>query len=181
MKRENLLFSLLFLSLVAISAYMAKNNNDINEKLEENSIMILNLEQVTVTDIPVGAGAEVYVPAYSSISSFTGETQMNLAIDLSVRNTDPANSIIISYIDFYNTEGRVSKKFLEKPIKIAPMATVNFHIARNDTSGGIGANFYLRWNAETDVNEPFIEAIMLGAAGTQGYSWSSQGLVVKRF
>lgn len=49
----------------------------------------------------------------------------------------------------------------------------------NHASGSMGANFYLEWVADTTVNEPIVEAIMLGAYGTQGYSWNSQGIVAK--
>ena len=58
------------------------------------------------------------------------------------------------------------------------MATKHFYVAQADTIGGIGANFYLEWVADTTVNEPIVEAIMLGSNGSQGYSWSSKGLVV---
>ena len=56
---------------------------------------------------------------------------------------------------------------------------MDFHITQSDTIGGSGANFYLEWVADTTVTEPVVEAIMLGSSGTQGYSWTSEGLVVK--
>ncbi len=125
------------------------------------------------------SGEEIYVPAYSSIKSIEEKGELKLSINLSVRNTDPAHSIVLSYVDFYNSKGDIAKKFIDKPVKINPMATLDYHITQSDPIGGSGANFYLKWVADTSVNEPVVEAIMLGSSGTQGYSWTSPGLVVK--
>ena len=61
---------------------------------------------------------------------------------------------------------------------IKPMATTDFYLSKSDSFGGSGANFYIKWLADTLVNEPVVEAIMLGTA-PHGYSIVSPGRVVK--
>ena len=63
-------------------------------------------------DIKVVSGQEIYVPAYFNIKSFDGKGIIKLSINLSVRNTDPDDAIVLSYVDFYNTKGAKSKKFI---------------------------------------------------------------------
>ena len=180
MKIEKILLIILYLSLGLLILYLAKNKGDVDAKLEESAELIMNLENVASTDIAVVSGGEVYVPAYSNIKSFDGKSMLNLSINLSIRNTDPDHAIVLSYVDFYDTKGKISKKYIDQPISVGPMATIDFHITQSDPIGGSGANFYIKWIADTEVNEPVIEAIMLGSSGTQGYSWSSKGLVVKQ-
>lgn len=175
-----ILLIILYLVVGFFLLYITNTKNTLDKKIEASTEAIKEFETVVLKDILVAAGQEIYVPAYSNIKSVDGKSNILLSINLSIRNTDPDNAIFLSYVDYYNTAGAMSKRFLEAPLKIGPMATKSFHIAQSDTIGGIGANFYLKWVADTNVNEPVVEAIMVGSSGTQGYSWSSQGLVVKR-
>ena len=180
MKFMKVLLIILYTSLGLFILYFTNTQNKIEEKIIESAEAIRDIESVTMLDINVVDGQEIYVPAYSSIKSTDGKSDILLSVNLSIRNTDPFNPIYLSYVDFYNTTGAISKRFLKDPMKIGPMATKYFHVAQADTIGGIGANFYLEWVADTTVNEPVVEAIMMGASGTQRYSWNSQGLVVKQ-
>ncbi|MHC5214952.1 MAG: DUF3124 domain-containing protein [Planctomycetota bacterium] len=44
-----------------------------------------------------------------------------------------------------------------------------------DSSGGSGANFIFQWFATETVEEPTIEAVMVGSLGTHGYCFSRSG------
>ena len=180
MKIEKILLIILYLGLGILVLYLSKSRDDVEAKISQSNEAISHIEYMTNHDINIVSGQDVYVPAYSSIRSLEGKGELKLSINLSVRNTDPDHSIILSYVDFYNTLGKRSKQFLNQPVQIGPMATLDFHITQSDTIGGSGANFYLEWIADTTVYEPVIEAIMLGSAGTQGYSWTSSGLVVRQ-
>ena len=57
------------------------------------------------------------------------------------------------------------------------MASTDFSVGRGDDRGGIGANFVVTWEAETEVYEPVVEATMVGTAGALGVSFLSQGRV----
>jgi hypothetical protein len=56
------------------------------------------------------------------------------------------------------------------------MATADFVIQRRDTSGGTGASFLVEWSAaQDDVDEPLVEAVMVGQHGNAGISFSGMG------
>jgi hypothetical protein len=52
-------------------------------------------------------------------------------------------------------------------------------VQQQDTSGGPGANFLVQWSGPTDVDEPLIEAVMLGQAGDAGISFTSAGRTIR--
>jgi hypothetical protein len=55
-------------------------------------------------------------------------------------------------VRYYNTEGKLIKQYLERPVELSPLASTNFIVERTDTSGGSGANFIVEWIAEKDVS-----------------------------
>ena len=133
-------------------------------------------------DINYSTGQKIYVPAYSQIYSMytsSNETITNLSVTLSIRNTDLDNSIIVRSVKFYDDDGSFIKDYISEPFKLAPMASVAYKIDKEDTSGGIGANFIVEWGAEEEVHEPYIEAIMIGAQASLGFAWRSTGYVLK--
>ena len=127
-------------------------------------------------------GQKVYVPAYSQIHSvYSGaeDSRIDIAVTLSIRNTDIDNPIIIKSVSYYGDDGSLLKEFVEAPFRISKMASVSFNISQSDISGGIGANFIVEWGANQSVTEPYIQAIMLGTHGTHGFSWRNPGYVIK--
>ena len=179
MKIEKILLIILYIGLGLMIIYLNRSREVVDEKIEESKESIKAIEQIALHDIKEVAGQEIYVPAYSNIKSFDGKSKINISVNLSVRNTDVNRPIVIQYLDYYNSSGMKSKAFLDSPVRLKPMATLDFHITQADTIGGSGANFYLKWSADTIVHEPIVEAIMVGSSGTLGFSWSSKGHVVK--
>jgi hypothetical protein len=116
-----------------------------------------------------------YVPIYSDIYSETKDSRFNLTATLSLRNTSFKHSIYISNVDYYNSEGEKTKSFLNKPLLIKPMQSVEYVIEENDTSGGTGANFIIIWGSKSDKVEPLFEGIMISTQGQQGISFSTKG------
>lgn len=109
-------------------------------------------------------GQTVYVSIYSHI--IIGERQRgveyDLSVNLSIRNTDFKNPITMIAVDFFDSQGKLIKSSLTKPISIAPMASLYFSIKPSDTSGGWGSNYIIKWKSEKKVNEPIIEAATYG-------------------
>ena len=60
-------------------------------------------------------GQLIYVPAYSHIYSGDRERPFLLTVTLSIRNIDPDHQIRISRVDYYETQGTLLKKYIEKP------------------------------------------------------------------
>ena len=131
------------------------------------------------SEIRLSKGQTVYVPAYSNV--FTGPKKLpfQLAATLSIRSTDLSASIRVTSIDYYDTNGRLIRRYLEKPLNLGPMASTFIHIEEKDASGGFGANFIVRWVSDKVVNTPIIECVMIGATSGQGISFVSPGQEIK--
>ena len=151
-----------------------------NEEVKEIPKHIQTIS--TTEDLDISTGQMVYVPAYSQIHSvFTNKTdaRINLAVTLSIRNTDINNPIIIKSVSYYGDDGTMLKEYVETPFQLTKMASVSFNINQTDVRGGIGANFIVEWGAKQSVTEPYIQAIMIGLHSTQGFSWRNPGYVIK--
>lgn len=121
------------------------------------------------------SGQLVYVPIYSSLYSQYEGNLLHLTAILSIRNISPKSEIIIKSINYFDTNGKLIKKFIDKAFSLGKMSTKDFVIAENDLEGGTGANFIVEWEAKQKVSIPIIEAIMLGNLGSKGFSFSSRG------
>ena len=124
-------------------------------------------------------GQLLYVPIYSHIYYGDREKAFLLTGTLSVRNTDPLLPITLLKVDYYDTDGKLIRKHLSKPIKLGPLGSTRFIVKASDTSGGSGANFLVLWKSDTEVNIPILEGVMIGAAGQQGISFTSRGQAIK--
>lgn len=127
----------------------------------------------------ITAGQTVYVPIYSQVHMWDQSRTMDLTATLSVRNTDLAQPLIVSSVNYYDTNGRLIRKYLERPGELAPLAATSFVVNQQDNSGGTGAAFVVEWVAQQTVTTPVIEAIMINTSGNQGVSFISAGRVIK--
>ena len=123
-------------------------------------------------------GQTVYVPTYSNI--FVGEREIawQLSALLSIHNTDQAQPITITRVDYHDSDGKLVRKYLENSKKINPMGSIRFYVKASDTAGGWGANFLVEWKSEKEVNQPIIESLMTGLRGNHSVSFISQGRVI---
>ncbi len=123
----------------------------------------------------------VYVPIYSDIYVDQQNQKSLLAATLSIRNTSYSDSLFISKIDYFNTEGTMLRSFINKPISLSPMATVNYVIEKDDDTGGAGANFIVEISAKNKDVRPIIQAVMIGAnGGNQGFAFAIDGYSLKQ-
>ena len=123
----------------------------------------------------------VYVPVYSSI--YTGldirQKLIELAATVSIRNVSAQHPVILNFVRYYDSGGTLVREYLTEPGELGPLATVEFVIQRVDTAGGPGANFLVQWVGQAEVDEPLIEAVMIGQSGNAGISFTSAGRVIK--
>jgi len=125
-------------------------------------------------------GQLVYVPAYSHIYSGDREKPFLLTVTLSIRNIDPIHQIRLTVVDYYETQGKLLKKKLDKPLTLNPLESLRYVIPESDKSGGSGANFIIEWHSDRPVNQPIIESVMIGARSGQGISFTSRGQEILR-
>lgn len=130
------------------------------------------------TDLQIVTGQRVFVPAYSEIFYGGVNTLLDLTTTLAIHNADPENPILITSIEYYNTDGELVRDYVDAPLRLNPLATTGIVVEQSDDSGGWGANFLVEWGAETPVYEPVIEAVMVSRQGTEGVSFISAGRVI---
>jgi hypothetical protein len=124
------------------------------------------------------AGQTIYVPAYSAVATADNARLYQLAITLSVRNTDRSLPIVVTAVKYHHQDGRLVRDFLKTPLWLAPLATLDFHVREGDTTGGTAPSFLVEWAGEPAASAPIVEAVMVGTAGNQGISFTCPGRVV---
>jgi hypothetical protein len=111
----------------------------------------------------VSRGQTLYLPIYSSIwhgDMKGGYPQKSLLSALiSVRNTDPKRPIRLISARYFDTAGKPIAEYLGSPRMIAPMATYELYVEKQEKAGGSGASFLIAWQADVPVNPPVVEAV----------------------
>lgn len=124
-------------------------------------------------------GQAIYVPCYSHIYHGMKNMPLDLTVTLSIRNTDPERSIRLVSVDYYDTNGGLVRSYLTSKTTLGPMMTWEAIVAERDRSGGSGANFLVRWEADGPASQPLAEAVMIGTSSQQGISFTSRGVPVR--
>ncbi|SKB78740.1 DUF3124 domain-containing protein [Maribacter arcticus] len=122
---------------------------------------------------------QVYVPIYSDIYNQTRDTRTMLTATLSIRNTSIRDSLFVSTIDYYNTQGDLVRSYIDSPIYLKPMESIDYVIEQQDDSGGSGANFLIDWYSKKQLT-PLFQAVMVGGLGAQAFSFTTDGIEVAR-
>jgi hypothetical protein len=153
----------------------------ISQRQQPDTKRETSLRAVTLDKTKVVMGQTVYVPVYSHIYHYNSQEHvMNLSATLSIRNTDLTNSIIITSVRYYDSDGQLIRQDIKSPVELKPLASTDFFIAADDTSGGSGANFIVEWVALKTVYEPVIEAVMISTSSSQGISFVSPAKVLNQ-
>lgn len=120
----------------------------------------------------------VYVPIYSDIYSKSKDLRFLLTATLSIRNTSYTDTLVVSTIDYFDTTGELVKKYIETPIFLKPMASIDYVIDEEDDSGGSGANFIVIWTSQSQNVTPVIQSVMLSTNGQQGIAFTTEGVSI---
>jgi hypothetical protein len=124
-------------------------------------------------------GQLVFTPAYSHIYIGDRERPFLLTVTLAVRNTSPSESISLTNVDYYDSEGKLLKQYLSAPVEIAKLGSARFTVPESDKAGGSGASFLVGWKSSKAVSSPIVESVMVGTGGQQGVSFTSRGEAIK--
>ncbi|MFG0256235.1 MAG: DUF3124 domain-containing protein [Rhodopirellula sp. JB053] len=122
-------------------------------------------------------GQRLYVPAYSHVYHREG-APYDLTVTLYIRNTDVEHEIVVTSVRYFDTSGKEIRSMLNKPLKLAPLASTEFVIKREDKAGGSGASFIVEWGAGTEVNQPIVETVMIDTKGQQGISFVASSVIL---
>jgi hypothetical protein len=120
-----------------------------------------------------------YLSVYSHIYALSEKRTSDLTVTISMRNTSQTDTLFIAKAEYFDTHGKSVKNYIDKPIFLTPMETVEIIIEQNDASGGSGANFLFDWMIKQSAPEPLFEAVMISTSGGQGLSFTTQGKRIK--
>lgn len=121
---------------------------------------------------------KTYLPVYSSIYQLHERKTFDLTTTVSIRNVSETDSVYIIKADYYNTIGENIRQYIEIPIYLLPLETLEIVIERQDTEGGTGANFVFDWAMINDKNPPLFEAVMISTDGAQGLAFTTRGVQI---
>ncbi|WP_430811982.1 MULTISPECIES: DUF3124 domain-containing protein [unclassified Carboxylicivirga] len=121
---------------------------------------------------------QTYLPLYSHIYHIHEHRTFDLTITVSMRNVSPSDTVYILHADYYNTLGENIRQYIDKPIYIKPLETIEIVIEEQDIDGGSGANFVFDWAAADTKNPPLFEAVMISTHGQQGLSFITRGVQI---
>jgi hypothetical protein len=122
----------------------------------------------------------VYVPIYSDIYSRSKDVHFLLTATLSIRNTSYSDSLLISTIDYFDTQGELVRNYLDKTILIKPMASIDYVINQDDDTGGTGANFIVILHTQSATVRPVIQSVMISTNGQQGIAFTTEGISISK-
>ena len=172
---KSIYFSVLFLAIILIVSCASPDPNlDSTGTDEFESLEIdhkINFSKMNYQDT-------IYVPIYSDIYIDEQNQKTLLAATLSIRNTSYNDSLFVSKIDYFNTEGVLVRSYIKHAIGLPPMGTVDYVIEKDDDTGGRGANFIVCLSAEEYLN-PLVQAVMIGKFSNKSFAFSTDGYSVK--
>ena len=175
MKSTIYLLSIVILALIFACDSGARKAS----KPEVHDEQYLKISHDILTDMILVKGEVVYVPVYSEIFHTDMKRKVKLSATLSIRNTSMDSEIVVSKVDYFDTHGKLLRKYLESPLKLKPLQTINYVVEYKEAEGGIGANFIVEWAAEREVPEPLIETVMIGGSSSLGISFVCEGKVIQ--
>ncbi|MBO3457525.1 DUF3124 domain-containing protein [Aetokthonos hydrillicola Thurmond2011] len=169
------------IAVMGLVSLASCKSSEIAQQSKTNTTLAIPSPKTVTLDknFQIATGQTTYVPVYSHIYHDNKKAIFNLAVTLSIRNTDLTNPIIITSIRYYDSNGKLVKQYLKQPIQLDALASTDFFVDRDDKSGGLGANFIVEWVAQTEISEPIVQAVMIGTDFQQGISWISPGKVIK--
>jgi hypothetical protein len=110
-------------------------STDIPSKSQPNTTPAISFQKTVTLDknFKIAMGQTSYVPVYSHIYHQNRQEIFNLGATLSIRNTDLEKPIIITSVRYYDSDGKLIKQYLERPIQLDALASTDVVINRNDT------------------------------------------------
>ena len=169
--------SVLLIAIMALLSGCDQSAQDPNVLLSEHQKDPIKELAITsdVDHSQFGYKQTFYVPIYSDIYTDRDARKVLLSATLSVRNTTLKKSLYINKIDYYDTDGALVKSYLDKPIELPAMATLNYIVEKEEDKGGSGANFIIEVEGVDETVRPVIEAVMIGNFSNKGFAFSTEG------
>jgi len=165
-------FKILVIALV-ISACSGKETDKYPVKQAD-----WNSKQANIENLDDFIKGQTYLSVNSHIYHIHEHRTFDLTITVSIRNVSLSDSVYILKADYFNTIGENIRQYINKPIHLKPLETIEIIIAAEDIEGGSGAKFIFDWATKNDKNPPLFEAVMISTNGQQGISYITRGVQI---
>lgn len=84
---------------------------------------------------PAAVGKTLYGPVHSNVYTGDAASPFNLAVTLSTRNTGRAEPVVLTSVRYHDSGGRLVRDFLKSPLRLAPLAAMEFFVKQSDLIG----------------------------------------------
>ncbi len=128
-------------------------------------------------------GQVLYLPVYShmlygNLGKSGKASTVLLSTLVSIRNTDPRRSLRVLSAKYFDTNGKLLGERVPNGAVIPPLGTLELFVELNDASGGSGANFIIKWDADQPVNPPLVEALHVNMDGGKAVIFMTQSVPI---
>lgn len=128
-------------------------------------------------------GQTLYLPVYShmlygNLGKSGKASAVLLSTLVSIRNTDPRRSLRVLSARYFDTNGKLLGERVAAPTVIPPLGTLELFVELNDASGGSGANFIIKWDAEQPLNPPLVESLHVNMDGGKAVIFMTQSVPI---
>jgi hypothetical protein len=113
---------------------------------------------------PLVKNQSLYLPIYShmlygNLGKKNTASHVLLSALVSIRNTDPKRPLRVLSAKYFDTQGKLLNERVPAPVVLPPLGTLELFVELNDASGGSGANFVIKWEADQPINPPLVESL----------------------
>jgi hypothetical protein len=115
---------------------------------------------------------------YGNLGKSGRASSVLLSALVSIRNTDQKRPLRILSARYYDTNGKLLGERVPVPLAIPPLGTLELFVELNDASGGSGANFIVKWDAEQPLSPPLVEALHANMDGGKAVIFMTQSTPV---
>lgn len=159
---KRLKFGLLLLALVTLSMPMALKAQELRS---------------------LAKGQTLYLPIYShmlygNLGKSGNASYVLLSALVSIRNSDSRRPLRVLSAKYFDTHGKLLGERVPTPVVLPPLGTLELFVELNDASGGSGANFVVKWEADSPINPPLVEALHANMDGGKAVIFMTQSVPV---
>jgi hypothetical protein len=143
----------------------------------EGPVANTHFKAVSTENTNFVTGGQIFVPGYALVR---GPGTVNLTTTLTIHNSDFKIPIIVTSVRCYDHTGKMIRDFIEESHSLEAMGSAEFILRPADSGANSAVNLIVDWKAEQLVNEPVVEAVMVGNLGTHGFAFVNSGRVINQ-
>lgn len=130
---------------------------------------------------PLVKAQTLYLPIYShmlygNLGKSGKASYVLLSALVSIRNTDTKRPLRVLSARYFDTQGKLLGERVPTPVSVPPLGTLELFVELNDASGGSGANFVIKWDAEQPLSPPLVESLHANMDGGKAVIFMTQSV-----